>query len=310
LFAVGLLVLDRAAGFAIGALAEQTMTGETTGGLVRQALAHRDSDIIVFGTSRARRHIDPVILEQELSATAWNAACDAQSIPYALVLETLLLEQDTSAKLLVITAEPTDFLAPNTRAHVLAPWVGKSDAVDEELYALTTFEPLKLLSVSYRYNSRLLALLKQRFSPTDIGNKGYLAMEGELPAELQQPLKDEGLSLSDLPNREAAERQHRKFMSLARERGIEVYVTISPRFVAPGSDEPETRELILSELERIADEEGAKMSRIDEVTHPELNAPEMFRDPDHLNGEGARRFSRLLAAELARAYPELFSSRR
>ena len=96
LFVVGVFVLDRAIGFVLGKMLENVKTGQSVG-LINAAIDHRNDDILVFGNSRAMRHVDPRILTDGTTCTAYNAGLQGQDHRYQRMLQSLMITRGTSA---------------------------------------------------------------------------------------------------------------------------------------------------------------------------------------------------------------------
>lgn len=305
LFIVCVVGIDRLLGRALAHVSTQIETGDRTGGLAKQAVKHRDFPILVFGSSRALHHVVPSVLEARLGLKVWNAGVDGQSIEYARFVQALMLQQKSRAKLLVLTSEPSDFTSARFRGFLLPEYFGASEEIDALLLDRSRFEFIKLLSHSYRYNSRILAMARQLVKPDVIGHGGYVPLTGELPEGLSSPpppVPEE----STFADSEKYVRLYRDFIQAARLHQMEVLLVIPPRYVAVNSQDA-VWERGMRTFRKLADETHAELFRYD--GRPEFANRKVFRDAQHLNDQGARDFSQLLAADIAVRYPELARAR-
>jgi hypothetical protein len=295
LFALGLLIADRLAGALLERLARGVTTGEKIG-RIQGALEARDREIMVFGSSRAKRHVDPAILEDTLGLRAYNAGALGQGLPYARMLEALLLERGTGAQFFVLQVDPVDLYVDRAeRAGMFAVFYGESGAVDRILEARDPFARLKLLSHSYRFNSLLLSLLRHHFAPVG-APLGFEPRFGRIDVSRPGPDPAAGYPVGEmLP---AMEQMLRDFLGDARRSGVRCLVIVTPRYRG-GRPEVEWERQGWARLKEITEQEGAHFVPLDEGTPP-FSDPELFADRAHLNARGAALLSEALAKEIAR----------
>lgn len=298
-FLLGLVVLDQVLGAGLNLLFPRVRTGQSVGS-VNQFLSKKNVDLIIFGSSRAQHHFDPRVLGAELGLEAFNAGVDGQGVAYARAVEALLLQRGNTVRLFVLNVDIPDMVREDvSRAITLAPFWGENGDVDEILTRSTSSPSLKFLSSSFRFNSRALPLvmnlvlareanLMDGFSPIDrvMQNSEEISIEGDWfrkGAEEMDPFK---VSL------------YRDFLHSAREAGVLVVVAVGPRFW-PGEFQQDPRADSIAHLAAVALEEGASFFAVDGYANPVFSDPTKFADPAHLNSEGARLYSELLAGEIA-----------
>jgi hypothetical protein len=297
IFVVGLVAADRVVAQALRALATDVRTGEQIG-LVQRALASRDRDVLVFGSSRAKRHVDPEVIEAESGLRAYNGGVLGQGLPYARMLEALLLDRGTAARVFVLQLDPVDLFADRTaRAGMFAVFYGEVDAVDRILEERDRFARLKLLSHAYRFNSLGLSILRHRVAPADTNPLGFEPRRGQVDPAQAGPDAAAGLPIGELlPRMEA---MLRAFLGDARRAGVRCVVTVGPRYRAgiAGGPPAEWELAGLDRMAAIAREEGARFAPLDERVEAFMS-PALYADRAHLNARGAAIFSRLLAEEI------------
>ena len=295
-FLLGLVVLDQAGGAVLDVLFARSRSGETAGA-VNEALAH-DAEIFVFGSSRAVHHVDTDVLAGEFGCSAFNAGANGQSAWYAVALEHLLLGRGRRPRLFLLQVEPKDLYFPRLdRIKVLAPYWGENAFVDELLTRTDRFARLKLSSRLYRYNSRALAVVRAGLSGAAPAGSGFEPLVGRLdPAKWPQRAPRELLGVEEAPPPEGAE-PYRAFAKAARSESIPVVWFTGPRW---RGGEPKLASERMGEavLREVAAETGGRFLDLDERALPEFEDVRWYRDPGHLNAQGARAFTRVLVRKL------------
>jgi hypothetical protein len=304
LFLVGLAMLDAAAGAGLRRWLGTLTTG-TYSGSIAYAMKQSDHQVLIFGSSRARHHVDPDVIEEELGQTAFNLGANGQGIYYQLMMASLVLESPTGrasaakagSKVVILVALVDDLSEElSDRARVLAPYADEDATVDSVLSSEVRHGRLKLMSRSYRFNSLLLSMIDNTTKSVSVGFNGFEPLGG---AMVSPPVGRDHVASSPVRSKvqEAALRAYSRFIELASQRGRQVVVLVGPRLRgAPMSD----RERIsIDRIGRTTLEAGAIFLPMTEDEFPVFLDPGLYRDAAHLNGTGAELFSRLLAGELA-----------
>ena len=302
-FALGLVLLDYLVGRGLESVLERAPAGQS--GDIERALEARASvDVFIFGSSRARRHIDPAVIEAQTGQRAHNAGAVGQSLAYARMLEALLLARGTSAQTFALQVELGHlFVDTSQRAAIFSPYYGESRVVDAILEQTGSYRRLKLLSRAYRFNSLAVPLLAQWAGAPQNAQQRFEPQPGALSPEriatLRPPWAPAAAADGGYTPLPETERWLREFVRDARRAGIHTLVFIGPRF--RGAYRPHPSELQARDwVGRWTAAEGGTFRALDEESEPSFLNPELFADPGHLNARGAERLSRLLAVELAR----------
>lgn len=297
-FLLGLCVLDRSVGWALDRIYAQVKTGESSGGLVNLALAQKDAQIIFFGNSRCRHQVVPEVIMQTFPVKVHNAGAIGQNIQYHHALLQLLLAEKTSAQVLVRIIDHRELhLNGMGGANKMSPLYGRLPGVDALLEEGERWNKLKYLSSTYRYNSMVLPILRNYFDPELGEEDGYRPMQGN--NVVTDPAKANPIpALPDpLPIDPAREALILDFTTRAQAAGIQVVAALSPLWRLPNPLPPEETAL-LQHYEGLLQKQGVPLLKVDEAHYPELNNPKLYWDNEHLNDEGARLYSNLLAARL------------
>ncbi|HJL32228.1 MAG TPA: hypothetical protein RMI62_24295, partial [Polyangiaceae bacterium LLY-WYZ-15_(1-7)] len=280
LFLALLGLADRALGAGLELASARALDGEKSGGLLRAALADRRARWVVFGSSRVRRHVDPVPLEAALGERVRNAGCDGHGVLYARLLAALMRAEGSRARSYVLDLNPHDLVDDRAgRLGLFAPFVGRDPRVDAALEARDPFARLKLLSHVYRYNSAGLPSLARalRGGPPSRGFAPLAPRAGLRPTP-PSPVTPPAVPRAD----DAAARglaHYAAFVDDARVAGVEVRFLVGPR--RGGWPAPEARALAtLLELAR-----ARRVSVIDLRALPVPNGH--WVDDVHLDARGA-----------------------
>lgn len=299
LFAILVIGLDQTIGCLLNRLYLRTNSGEE-GGLINWAL-RQDPDVLVLGSSRAKHHVSPAILKERLSASAFNAGINGQDFLYASMLLDLWTRSHRPPKLILLHVDPKSFArseAELQRTSVFSAYFGKSQRVRDILLMRGKFERVKYLSFSYRFNGKVLAILKNLIRRFDEKFDGYVGLKGSLDSRsMQIP------AAGDVPELESAPAWDLKLGYLdeiaryCKANGVRLLLFHSPRF----DEDPaalaawSTRLAIL-----VASREGVEFLDLAGGSQKLFEGrPDLFKDHAHLNSTGAEMFSALLADEVA-----------
>ena len=301
LFLLGAFCIDRAIGVALDRVADrvQAEVNPTALASANWALAQRDAEVIIFGSSRAKRHFDPRVIDTTLGVNSINAAVDARGIAYARMLESELLRAGGEARLFILQLDPVELFDPAPqRALSMAPWYGRSDVIDAILEDSGRFAPIKLQSRAYRYNGKVLHLLMDLRKSASSPTKGYTPLIGSL-REVPPPTGRGALhERLQQPIAEARGALYRDFVRAARARGIDVVFVLGPRLRRADPAPDSQYAAAVAYFEALARAEGAHFIPLSDVEYRQFRAPEKYHDWLHLNHEGALELTRLLCAEL------------
>jgi hypothetical protein len=155
------------------------------------AMEKTKAEIIVFGTSRANHHYMPGPFESELHKTFFNAGRDGASIYFAdAVLRSLSMRIKPQVVILdIVSGWLLTDASSYERLSVLLPYYNRHPEIHGIIELRSQYEPLKLLSQIYAYNSTLLPILFRNIEPTGKKNqaeKGYVALHTTYSGNFQQ----------------------------------------------------------------------------------------------------------------------------
>lgn len=294
-FVVLLVVAD----WVVGTWSEKMYYRSKYGMYRRQVYCLKESkdELMVMGSSRAAHHYVPQILTDSLGMTCYNAGSDGECIYYHYCLLSAMVERGAKPRMVIYEVMNLDAEVSNGATFTLdaamdrlAPHYGEYLAIDS-LFALNGWkEKVKMISKTYRYNSKLVQTIKCNFLP-EKEDRGYEALNAKMNVALYE--KDAAARKS-LPKKEAEIEERKleymeKFISLCKTNGIELVLCYSPYYHNTLSEG-------IYKIQELAKKKNVPFYEF--ATDEEFDNPELFNDEMHLNDEGARRYTEKLISKI------------
>jgi hypothetical protein len=280
------------------------MTGEESGGLINYALT-KAPDILILGSSRARHHIKPAILSHRLSASAFNAGVDGHDFLYAIMLFDLWKRFHAPPRAIILHVDAASFVKEEEelqKTSIFSYYIDKSEVVRHFVFSRSRYEPLKFLSSSYRFNGKLLPLLKNQFVSVNEQDDGYVGLGGHFQwTEPSPDAVEESRRIDALPFWQDKVTYFGELATYCRQHKTRLLLVHSPRF----REDPVGHAVWTRNLSRLlVAYPEIEFIDISEQTYPEVFAGriDLYRDVAHLNEHGAELFSQLLAAALENTF--------
>ncbi len=303
-----LIVLDQLVGIVMHKLYFSSTSGseyETT-----YAFTKADADLIVTGSSKARRNYNTPLIADSLKLSCYNAGHDGQSLLFSYAMTKMLLSHH-QPKIIVVELFPEELYYKEVhydRLNILLPYYSDYNEIREVanwrgarnedttsiFYKLFPFniEKIKLLSQSYRYNSMWLDLIKGLFKKQKT-ESGYLPLQKTI-SEIDKQKYIEEFELTKNRERE----RHidpNKVKSLigiiesCKQKNVKIVVVMSP-VLKKYSDDP-----VYHLIDSIA--MSYNIPFFDFTGDNRFNNLEYFAD-NHLNQIGSTYFSTIFANKL------------
>jgi hypothetical protein len=173
LFLVLLVLLDRLTGAVLSRMYEQVKTGQT-GGKINQYLSlPQTPTLVIMGNSRSLYQVIP----DSFSTTAFNLSHAGMGPAFQTGLLSVLADRQRLPDTILLHIEPSDFSSEQSNQDVLQlKYYYTSNAVVKKYTdAVAPLEKYKLISECYRFNGRVLPLIKNFLigTPTTPGSNGY-----------------------------------------------------------------------------------------------------------------------------------------
>lgn len=302
IFCVVLLALDQALGFAFRKIYFSQRVGQYA--QTTYAIDSAQQDIMIFGSSRAVRHYSSPIISQITGLSCYNSGRDAQMIPYATAVEEVTLNRH-KPKLVILDINPWELAVNQSKYEklsILLPYCREHKELVKYIQEISPFEPYKLLSQTYPYNSSIFILASNTLTPSSVkkDQNGYLPLENILTKayldEYTAKMKARWERIRT--KKEVAEEKgvayFRQFLCRTAKDQVKTLVVISPT-ILNNPFELDNQLLERQMVERICSE-YPNVTFLDYSTDARFNFHfEKFSDEFHLNKNGAEEFSTILA---------------
>jgi len=240
-------------------------------------------DIVILGSSRATHHYIPKMIEDSTGMTCYNAGADGNGI-ILMYGRYKMITNRYNPKLILYDVEPAFDIIEYTeddhnrrylaglKAYFFQPEI--KDIFNDVSWA----EGVKNYSGLFRYNGDYFNHFRNFVTCMRMSDKGYLPLQGKMSKE---PEKKE-CSTQVLDSLKLT--YIRAIASNAKSRGIEFVFIASPKYGAnPSSVQP---------VKDIANELGIPF--FDYMDKPAFQKWEYFKEPMHMNDDGARLFTNLI----------------
>lgn len=246
-----------------------------------KALDVQTADLVVLGSSRARNHYNPDVMEDSLHMSCYNAGRSGCFLVYQRAQLDLMLDRYTPTTI-VLEVTPYDMAVGQSdydRISGLLPY--SHHASWNEVIALKSpWESLKCLSAIYPYNSIFLKMVKNLKDRGEFKVNGFQPLEGQW----KQPMADYDIPT---PLDECKVDMMRHIIEVCQAKDIKLVMVTSPMYAHAA------RTATLQRTEELCREYGIQYRSFLNSTGYQDNA--LFHTSDHLNATGADKFSREIA---------------
>lgn len=248
------------------------------------------ADVLIFGASRAQQQYNPLFIEDTLHLSCYNVGRDGMSMPYHYAVLQSVLKRYTP-KIIVLDCEYgmlKEAAASYERLSSLLPFYKDHPEMRATIELRSPFEKYKLLSGIYPYNSQIFRIISGNIpkkKEEDI--KGYLMLE----RSLNHPIKTYDLT-NQYPLDTMKIKMLEGFIDDCRRKNVQLFFVCGPYYMKTvGNDYSQT---VVKEI--------AAKKKVDFIDYANLQNfqtnPALFDDTVHVNYEGSKIFSAMVAAEL------------
>lgn len=289
---VSIIVLLVVADWAVGTWSEKMYMKSKYSIYHKQIYCLKESqeELLIMGSSRAAHHYVPKIIEDSLGMTCYNAGSDGECIYYHYCLLSAMIERGAKPKMVIyevmnLDAEVSSGATFSLDAALdrLAPHYGEYQVIDS-LFSLNGWkEQVKMLSKTYRYNSKLVQTIKCNYLP-EKEDRGYEALNGKMNVELYEKdaaARTKGTKM-EVKLEERKLEYMEKFISHCKTNGIELLLCYSPYYHNKPSGG-------ICKIREVAKRYNVPFYEY--ATDKDFDNPDLFEDEMHLNDEGARKFT-------------------
>jgi hypothetical protein len=243
---------------------------------------NQKSDLLIFGSSKAKRNYNPQIISDSLQITCYNVGYDGLGILYSNALFDIIIDKygPHTVVLDVISDELDYSVLSYDQLALLNPYVKKYPVLWKTLLLKSPFEKIKHISKIYPYNSMLNKIImgNRQKQSEEININGYTPKYGTW----NEPLQSVFFGDAQLdPNKINA---FDTFLEKCIQKKLKVYIVFSPEYRRIEND---TRSIIYIK-------EKCSALNIEFITYQNNEKffnNRFFRDVRHLNNVGSDVFS-------------------
>ena len=256
---------------------------------IRQTALNQEADIVVMGSSRAHHHYVPSVISDVTGMSAYNGGVDGNGIVLASGLYDLIEERHIPS-VIIYDVEPAFDInvyaedGNNTRyIGGLRPYC-QNPQVMKIINQVDPSERFKDLSAMFRYNGKIVDLLKDQVVGSGYTADGYSPMHGEMK-KAPATVTSDGKPVIDTLKLKMME----EFIKRFGNSDTRLVVIASPKFGARSSD-------IYDPIKEMCMHYDVEFW--DYYTATEFQRMDYFKESMHLNDKGARAFSEIVAQRL------------
>lgn len=289
LITVLILIFDRG----IGNLLAKYYFSQKSGGYFRTTFSidSTSADILIFGSSRANHSYVPEIFEDSLLLSFYNTGKDGNDILYNYaVFKAITKRYNPRIVLFDIRPENLAFNAfEYDRLSALLPYYDDHPEITDIVNLRSPFEKIKLISSIYPFNSMIfrIAMGNLEFNKKrEQDNKGYMPIFRIMEFEEIDTLKSD-VSMTDKNKVEAL----KNIAAICQQKDIDLIFVYSPIwYIIPQSQ----YDNLISEI--CSQYKANWLNLSNDTTY--LRNSKYFSDKSHLNDDGARAFSAMVAGKI------------
>ena len=287
-FFFSIIVLDVLFGYAC-----QYMNNHSKGGGVKSryyVCKESHEKVLVFGSSRAKHHYVPDIIEDSLGLSCYNTGEDGNGIIFCYgVLK--MITQRYKPRLIIYDVSFFDIYKDDNMKYVdlLKPYYYEA-GIDSIFWSVNPKTQLMMHSSLYRFNTTCLRIIGDFFHPVSITPKGYLPLTKVMDYEPQEDNVQEQREIDCLKLQ-----YFERFIQCASENNIRIVFCVSPLYRSS------KMESSYQPIRNICKKYGLPF--IFNASVPEISTEkEYFYDRTHMNDRGARLFTQIFLKEMKSFY--------
>jgi hypothetical protein len=256
------------------------------------AIEKATEEIIIFGSSRAYSHYNPAIFESHLKLSSYNFGRIGYFIPYHYAVLKALLAR-VKPKIVILDLTNNEFEKKQEdfeKLSALLPYYKTHPEIRPVIELKSPYEKLKLFSKSYPFNSLILSIIAGN---TDFHRDRDIHLKGHAPwrKNLEEPLKIVNTSKKYTLDPVKIE-LFESFIRECQRTDIRLFIICSPYFIKFTHKDPSVH----------LGEEIARKHQVDFWDYSQnplfLGTQSFFADPRHLNEEGSRIYSEIIAKNI------------
>lgn len=286
LFFVALIVVDRSLGMVFSYMGDHAKGGYI--GHHKYVTDKVNEDILIFGSSRAIHHYNPLIISDSLGMSCYNCGQDGNGIILFYGLWQMIKQHHKPKMIIYDVSTSFDLFEGESNQRYLG-WL-RADydrpGIKEIFSKIDSTEQYKMISMLYRYNSKFMQNITDYVHPLFVieGN-GYLPLKGEMDT---MKIQKEGAGHNNPPYDYTKLKYLAKLIEDARD--VKLYFVASPLWYGMNADTFKPINDLCSSNNILFIDFSNSTKYVHNNTY--------FSDGSHLNSVGADEFSKDLIAEI------------
>lgn len=250
-----------------------------------------NSDVVIIGASEARHSYVSSLIEQNIGLSVYNCGKESCRFYYQNAMINGILDR-YSPKMIIWSITPDYLVTPSLKdkdiLSQLNPFCKENEYCKQVLKTKSKYEPVKLKSNSYLFNSRLLPYLYKLLMPDYPMEGGYFPLEGS-----SRDLKIVDRHWNDRYDT-TIKHVFENTINRCIMQGVDIVFVFTPRLDTGAYDDLVSYKELLSTITHY------EIPLIDDLYHADtLMKSQLFWDNGHLNSDGALLFSTLLSKEIS-----------
>ncbi|MFH0734507.1 MAG: hypothetical protein V1773_09545 [bacterium] len=278
--------------FSVGSILHKLYFNQKSGALYRTtySLEKTTAKLLIFGSSKATFHYNPLIFQDELNISCYNVGRNANFIFYHFAILKGVLKRYTP-EIIILDLVHGEFESQRDsydRLSALLPYYKDHPELHSIIEMKSPFEKYKLFSNIYPYNSTLFTtVVKSLTTDSSIDINGFTPVNNiwKEPIKIETDLESGKFDYTKI-------KYFKSFIDLCNKKGIKLFIIVSPYFFKSHSVNP-----TISLAKNIAANKNITFYDFSKDT-TYTNHNNYFKDPLHLNIYGAEIFSKMIAKKL------------
>ena len=288
---VGILLLD----FGIGRIGDY-LQEHANGGMTKRIndlAVNEKHDIVIFGSSRAFRHYDSPYLSEITGMDVYNAGFDGNGVVLAYGLLTMMIER-YSPRLIIYDVVPSFDIYKNDQDNNNVRYIScikpyfRHESIGELIRQISIKEWLKVHSGLIRYNSCFVTMFLDYFSESNQYPSGFDPVYGVYEVDINEDEKKgkreenyvDSLKIGCI----------KKIIGMAKKNNIPIIMVVSPIYGVQSDED-------FSPLIDICEKSNVPFLNYYSDSNF-IYQNKYFKDNRHLNADGARFFSQIIAHDI------------
>ena len=257
-----------------------------------------NSELLIYGSSRAWVHVDPFVIEDSLNISSYNFGMDGQNFELQYLRHKINLKYNKKPKIIIACVDIFSF-QNNKDLYCMNQFLPFM-LFDKDIYKFTSkyngFRKVDYFLPLFRYYGKIYgenSVLNQGNQKNNFRNKGYKGIKREWTDDFEKAkLKSKKLTIQ---NDVKIINMFDEFLAECKDKNIKVILIYTPEFIE-GQKYVNNREDVVSLIEIFSKKYNINFLNYSDnaICYDKSN----FYNATHLNSNGSLLFSRKLVYDL------------